>query len=128
MYPTDLRYTKEHEWVRKEGDGTYTVGITHFAQKELGDVVFVEMSKEGTILEAGDELGTVESVKAVSEIFAPAGGTITAVNPAISDDPELVNTDCYGEGWFVKLRTSDGAQPTGLMTAAEYEAYLKEGE
>lgn len=122
-YPTDLKYTKDHEWVRIDGANA-TVGITDYAQKQLGDVVFVELPKVGDTFEAGDAFGTIESVKAVSEVYMPVGGTITAINEALVDDPEQVNTDPYGEGWLITIKTT--ATPTGLMSAAEYESYIAE--
>src|SRR5690625_3010322 len=100
-FPEELKYTKEHEWIRDNGDGTITIGITDFAQSELGDIVFVELEPEGTELEAGDVFGTVEAVKTVSELFSPVTGEILELNEALEDDPELVNTDPYGEvGWL----------------------------
>src|SRR6266566_3763011 len=105
MTPEDNRYAKSHEYVHVEGD-IGTVGITDYAQKELGDVVFVELPKVGTQLEQGDELGSIESVKAVSELFAPASGEVVEVNEALTEKPELVNTDPYGDGWMMKMRLS----------------------
>jgi glycine cleavage system H protein len=122
--PTDLRYTRDHEWVRREQDGTLTVGITHYAQKQLGDVVFVEVHLVGRDVEEQEGFGTIESVKAVSELFVPVSGKLTEANPAIADDPELVNTDPYGEGWIIKLTPSDAKAYDGLMTAKAYEDHL----
>ena len=106
--PEDLQYTKSHEWVRTEGD-TATIGITDHAQDELGDVVFVELPDEGATFDAGESFGTVESVKAVSDLYAPVGGEVVEVNSALENAPEKINEDPYGEGWIVKLRTSDTA-------------------
>jgi glycine cleavage system H protein len=127
-YPSDLRYTKDHEWVRKGSDGVMTVGITKFAANQLGDAVFVELPKVGQTLDEGEAFGTVESVKAVSELFMPMGGEITAVNEGLGDDPELVNTDCYGEGWMVRLRPSDKKEYDNLLTAAKYADWVKQEE
>jgi len=122
MNPEDLLYTKQHEWIRISGD-TGTVGITDYAQKELGDVVFVELPKVGNKLTAGKSLGTVESVKAVSEIFCPASGEVTEVNTSLEGAPETVNADPYGKGWLVRLRIEK--TPTeGLLSAKQYEEYV----
>ncbi len=120
--PEDLKYTKSHEWVRLE-DGTATVGITEHAQDELGDVVFVELPEAGTTFEAGDSFGAVESVKAVSDLYAPVGGEVVEVNEALGDAPEKINEDPYGEGWILKLRTSGEAD---LLSAADYQKVLDE--
>ena len=122
--PEDSRYAKSHEYVHVEGD-IGTVGITDYAQKELGDVVFVELPQVGTQLEAGDELGNIESVKAVSELFSPVSGEVTEINEALADKPELVNTDPYGDGWMIKIRLSDGSEVDELMAADEYEEYIE---
>ncbi|HEX6708972.1 MAG TPA: glycine cleavage system protein GcvH [Rubrobacter sp.] len=120
--PEDLQYTKSHEWVRTEGD-TATIGITDHAQEELGDVVFVELPDEGDTFDAGESFGTVESVKAVSDLYAPVGGEVVEVNSALEDAPEKINEDPYGEGWIVKLRTSGEAD---LLSAEEYEKVVEE--
>ena len=122
--PGDLQYTRTHEWVRREGD-TATVGITDHAQDELGDVVFVELPEEGATFGAGDAFGTIESVKAVSDLYAPVGGEVVEVNPALDDVPEKVNEDPYGDGWIVRLRVSGEGD---LLSAAEYEKVLEEEE
>ncbi|MDQ4126973.1 MAG: glycine cleavage system protein GcvH [Actinomycetota bacterium] len=122
--PGDLQYTKSHEWVRTEGD-TATIGITDHAQDELGDVVFVELPEEGTTFDAGDPFGTVESVKAVSDLYAPVGGEVVEVNSALNDAPEKINEDPYGEGWIMKLRTS-GDSSSDLLSSEEYEKVLQE--
>jgi glycine cleavage system H protein len=123
MYPADFRYTKEHEWIKVDGDSG-TVGITDYAQHELGDVVFVELPKVGTKLNAGQSLGTVESVKAVSEIYCPVGGEVTAVNSALADAPEKLNQDPHGAAWLVKLKLANKSEAQSLMDAAAYEAYI----
>jgi glycine cleavage system H protein len=120
--PEDLQYTKSHEWVRTEGD-TATIGITDHAQDELGDVVFVELPGEGDTFDAGESFGTVESVKAVSDLYAPVGGEVVEVNSALEDAPEKINEDPYGEGWIVKLRTSDKAD---LLSPEQYEEVVAE--
>lgn len=120
--PQDLQYTKSHEWVRVEDD-VATVGITDHAQEELGDVVFVELPEEGDSLSAGDTFGTIESVKAVSDLNAPVGGEVVEVNSALDDSPENVNEDPYGEGWILKIRTSEEAD---LLSAEEYEKVVEE--
>ena len=120
--PGDLQYTKSHEWVRVE-DGVATVGITDHAQDELGDVVFVELPEQGATLAAGDSFGAVESVKAVSDLYAPLGGEVVEVNSSLEDSPEKINEDPYGEGWILKLQVSDQAE---LLSAAEYEKLLEE--
>jgi glycine cleavage system H protein len=120
--PEDLQYTESHEWVRIDGD-TATIGITDHAQDELGDVVFVELPDEGATFDAGESFGTVESVKAVSDLYAPVGGEVVEVNSSLEDAPENINEDPYGEGWIVKLRTSDEAD---LLSPEEYERVVDE--
>jgi glycine cleavage system H protein len=124
MTPEDSRYAKSHEYVHVEGE-VGTVGITDYAQKELGDVVFVELPQVGTQLEAGDELGSIESVKAVSELFAPVSGEVVEINETLADKPELVNTDPYGDGWMIRIRISDTTELDDLMNAEEYEEYCE---
>ena len=119
QFPDDLRYTKDHEWVRLDGD-LATVGVTDYAQGELGDIVFVEIEPVGTEVEAEGSFGSVEAVKTVSELFAPVAGTIEAINDGLEDAPESVNADPYGDGWMVKLRPSNAADVDGLMSADEY--------
>jgi len=121
--PADLKYTKEHEWVKVEGN-IATVGITDFAQGELGDVVFVEIETEGEELNKEEVFGTIEAVKTVSDMFMPISGTVTEVNPALEDTPEVVNTDAYGEGWMVKIEISDASELDDLLSAADYEAQI----
>ena len=123
MVPENLRYTKEHEWLLVEGD-TGTVGITDHAQEELGDIVYVDLPRVGTQLTQAAPLGSVESVKAVSEIYCPASGEVTETNGALADAPEKLNEDPYGAGWLVRIKLSDPAQTAGLMSAADYQAYV----
>ncbi len=118
-YPTDRRYSKEHEWVLVDG-GSCKIGITDFAQSELGDIVFVEMPEDGKEVAAGDVIGTIESVKAVSEIFAPVSGKVTAGNAALTDQPELVNQEPHGGGWYCEIELSNPDEVDGLMDAAAY--------
>ena len=120
MIPEDLRYTAEHEWLAPSGDGTFKVGITHFAQDSLGDIVFVQLPAAGDAFEAGGSLGEVESTKSVSEIYAPISGEIVAVNPALEGAPELINSDPYGEGWLVELKATDPAAVDALLDAKAY--------
>ena len=120
-YPTDRKYTKEHEWITADG----TVGITNYAQDSLGDIVFVELPKVGTEITAGKPFGTVESVKAVSDLNAPASGTVTAVNEDLSTSPEKVNKDAHG-AWMVKIKVKDPAELNALLSAADYEKFVSE--
>jgi glycine cleavage system H protein len=120
-FPATLRYTKDHEWVSIEGN-VATIGITDFAQRELGDIVYVEVDTIGKNLEAGAVFGTVEAVKTVSDLFLPVSGTITELNPALANSPESVNTDPYGEGWMVKMTVNNPADVEALLDAAAYEA------
>lgn len=117
--PGNLKYTKEHEWVKIEGD-VATVGITDFAQGELGDVVFVEIETQGETMDSGETLGTIEAVKTVSDIFMPVSGEITEVNEKLEEKPEIVNSDPYGEGWMVKIKMSDASEADNLMSADDY--------
>jgi glycine cleavage system H protein len=126
MVPGDLHYTKDHEWVRVEGDEA-TVGITDFAAHQLGDVVFVELPAVGRSLAQHATFGVVESVKAVSDLFAPLSGEVIAVNDALGGQPELVNTDAYGEGWMLRIKVADATQLDGLLDAAAYEQLTAEG-
>lgn len=123
--PKELKYTKEHEWVKIEGK-IVTIGITDYAQDQLGDVVMVELPEEGSLLTKEDSFGVVESVKSVSDIFAPVTGKVVEVNDPLFDSPGIVNEDCYAEGWFLKVEVSNLAELDDLMTAKEYEAFLKE--
>ena len=127
MYPSDYRYTKEHEWIKVAGD-TGTIGITDYAQHELGDVVFAELPAAGTKVTAGQVFGTVESVKAVSEIFSPVSGEVVEANSALSGTPETVNSDPHGAGWLIKVKLSNPAEVSGLMDAAAYQAFVSEKE
>lgn len=126
-YPANYRYTKEHEWVDVQG-GVAAIGITDYAQHELGDVVFVELPKVGAKLETGKMFGTVESVKAVSDIYAPASGEVTEANEALHDTPEKINSDPHGAGWLIKVKLSNPAEISGLMDAAAYEAYIAQSK
>lgn len=121
--PADLKYTKDHEWVKVDGD-VITVGITDFAQGELGDIVYVEVETLDETLEAEEVFGTVEAVKTVSDLFLPVSGEIIEFNEALEDAPELVNSDAYGEGWMIKVKCSDVSQLDGLMTAEDYKALI----
>jgi glycine cleavage system H protein len=123
MYPENFRYTKEHEWVLVEGD-TATIGITDHAQHELGDIVYVDLPKVGAHLEKGKTLGSVESVKAVSDVYAPISGEVTEANALLADAPEKLNEDPHGAAWLVKLKLSAPAEVESLMTAADYQAYV----
>ncbi|HTA72398.1 MAG TPA: glycine cleavage system protein GcvH [Bryobacteraceae bacterium] len=123
MYPTNFRYTKEHEWVHVEGD-IALVGITDHAQKELGDIVYVDLPKVGARLEQGKTLGSVESVKAVSDIFAPVSGEVTAINDALSTTPEKLNEDPHGAAWLVKIKLSAPDEVTRLLSAEDYQKYV----
>jgi glycine cleavage system H protein len=124
-YPEDLKYTEEHEWILIE-DAVVTVGITDFAQDALGDVVFVELPEEGTTIEAGKSFGVVESVKAVSDIYAPVSGEVVSVNEELPDTPELVNTSPYEDGWMIKIKVSDTAELDGLLDVDGYKAFVEE--
>lgn len=126
MVPADLRYTKEHEWVRLEGD-VATVGITQFAADQLGDIVFVELPAAGRTLAAHAAFGVVESVKAVSDLYAPLAGEVVEANGALGGTPELVNADPYGDGWMLRLRVADPAAVAALLDAAAYERLVAEG-
>ena len=122
-FPANLRYTKDHEWISLEGN-VATIGITDYAQQELGDIVYVEVDTIGKTLEAGAVFGTVEAVKTVSDLFLPVSGTITELNPALNNAPELVNSDPYGEGWMVKMTVTNPAEVEALMNASAYEAVV----
>ena len=124
MYPDDFYYTKDHEWIQVKGDRA-TVGITEFAQKQLGDVVYVELPEVGTKLEFHQSLGVVESVKAVSDVYSPISGEVIERNKGLNDSPELVNQDPHGKGWFIRLKLKDEAELEKLMTASEYEKFIE---
>jgi glycine cleavage system H protein len=123
-FPENLRYTKDHEWIRIEGSDVAVIGITDFAQQELGDIVYVEIETVGQTLTAETVFGTVEAVKTVSDLYLPVDGTITEVNPALTSSPELVNSDPYGEGWMVKIKLSNPGDVEKLMDAAGYQAIV----
>lgn len=124
-YPKGLRYSREHEWVMVEGDDTGVIGISDFAQNELGDVVYVEAPELGEKISKDDPFGAVESVKAVSDLYAPVSGTVVEVNDALPETPELINEDPYGEGWIIKVNLSDVDELDDLMNAEEYEEYCE---
>ena len=121
--PADLLYTKDHEWLRVEGDFGY-IGVTDFAQGELGDIVFIEIETQGETLATEEVFGTIEAVKTVSDMFMPVSGEIIEVNPAIESSPELVNKDPYGEGWMIKIRMTDPSESAGLLSAEAYKALV----
>jgi glycine cleavage system H protein len=122
--PEDLHYSKDHEWVRVDGDQAI-IGITDYAQNSLGDVVYVELPKAGEEFAANEPFGSVESVKAVSEVFTPIAGTVVKLNEALADEPESVNSDPYGEGWMIRLKLAKAGEVDSLLTAAEYEDFTK---
>lgn len=124
-FPEELLYTREHEWIRVEDDGA-VVGITDYAQRELGDVVFVELPKAGDGFEAEKAFGSVESVKAVSEVYCPIGGTVTAVNEMLIDSPEIINNDPYGEGWMIRITIGNRSELENLLSPKEYKEYVEE--
>lgn len=123
-FPEELRYSKEHEWVRSTGD-TYLIGISDFAQEQLGDIVFIELPEAGATFSAGDEFGTVESVKAASELYMPVDGEVIRINPELEDSPEIVNSNPYDEGWMLEIKPGDAAQLDALMAAPTYQEMLK---
>ncbi|MER5524228.1 glycine cleavage system protein GcvH [Streptomyces sp. NPDC002677] len=124
MYPSDFKYTREHEWIRMNG-GSAEIGITEFAQKQLGDIVFVEVPTVGRTIDAGQEFGTLESVKAVTEVYMPVGGKVIEVNELLNSEPELINEDPHGEAWLIKIQVSDKKALDGLMSAEKYEEYVR---
>jgi glycine cleavage system H protein len=127
MYPSEYLYSKEHEWIQVQDD-VCVLGITEYAQQELGEVVYVELPEVGQVFDATDEIGTIESVKAVAEVYTPVAGEIVEVNDAVVDDPELLNEDPHTDGWLVKIRFSSAADLKSLMNAEQYEEYAKSGE
>jgi len=124
--PGDLLFTKDHEWLRREEDGSVTIGITDHAQSALGDLVYVELPEVGQDVEDGGEMAVVESVKAASDVYAPIGGSIAAINEDLADSPEAINADPYGDGWIVRLDPSDGVDESALMTPADYQQFIDE--
>ena len=122
--PTELRYAKSHEWVRIEEDGSLVVGISDHAQDQLGDVVYVELPEIGQVLSVGDEAGVVESVKAASDVYSPVSGEVIETNPLLEDDPEMINTQPYEDGWFYKLKPSDNVELDDLMTSDSYHEFI----
>lgn len=127
MYPSDYLYSKEHEWVSVQND-ICVLGITEFAQQELGEVVYVELPEAGQVFNTNDEIGTIESVKAVAEVYTPVAGEIVEINDSVVDDPELLNEDPHTEGWLVKIRFSSAADLKSLMSSEQYEEYVKSGD
>lgn len=125
-HPSDRRYSNEHEWVMVDGD-IAAIGISDFAQDQLGEVVYVDLPSEGDTVSAGDSFGEIESVKSVSELFAPVSGEIVAVNDALSDAPETVNSDPHGDGWMIKVKMDDASEADALMSAEEYDTFITEG-
>lgn len=123
--PDNLKYTKDHEWIKLE-DGIATIGITNYAQEQLGDIVYVELPDEGDFFNKDETFGTVESVKSVSDCYAPVSGRVVETNDLLSDNPETINQDCYGEGWMVRLELEDESVLNDLMSSEEYEKYIKE--
>lgn len=124
MYPNDFRYTKEHEWIKIEG-GEAVVGVTDFAQKQLGDIIYVELPEVGKALEVHQAVGVIESVKSVSDVYSPVAGEVVAVNEELNEAADLVNKDPHGKGWIVRLKVRDKAAVEALMTASDYEKYLE---
>lgn len=124
-FPTNVKYTNEHEWIRLEGEEAY-VGITDYAQTQLGDIVFVDVPTEGETLEKGETFGSIEVVKTVSDLFLPVGGEILEVNPALEENPELVNKDPYGEGWIIKIKPTDVSEAEELLDAEAYKKLINE--
>lgn len=122
-FPSELKYTKDHEWVKVEGNEA-TIGITDFAQRELGDIVYIDINSVGTEVAKEEVFGTVEAVKTVSDLFMPVTGTVLEINAALNDNPELVNSDPYGQGWMVKVAVADASQVEGLLTADAYKALV----
>jgi len=127
MYPEDLRYTAEHEWVRSGADGSVRIGITHYAQDSLGDIVYVSSPAVGEIVSGGDTCGEVESTKSVSDIYAPLSGEVIARNEALDANPELMNSDPYGDGWLIEVRPADAADLDSLLTASAYRELVEKG-
>jgi len=125
--PKELRYSREHEWVAVD-DGIATIGITDFAQEQLGDIVYVELPEVGTAVTKDDKFGVVESVKAVSDVYSPVTGTVVTVNTGLPNSPETVNEEPYGDGWMIRVEMSDAEELNDLMTAAEYEKFIEEAE
>ncbi|MEX0444880.1 glycine cleavage system protein GcvH [Xenorhabdus sp. SGI246] len=126
--PTELKYTESHEWIRSEGNGEYTVGITEHAQQLLGDMVFVDLPEIGAVINSGDDCAVVESVKAASDIYAPLSGEVISINPALEGSPELVNSEPYNEGWLFRIKVTDESELTNLLDAESYRSLLEEEE
>jgi glycine cleavage system H protein len=126
VYPEDLKYTQEHEWVKAEDDAPARVGITDYAQDQLGDIVYVQLPEVGSTVRAGDPCGELESTKSVSDLYAPVNGTVVAINESLADQPDLVNTDPYGEGWLLDIEVEDPDEIEALMDAETYEGQLEQ--
>jgi glycine cleavage system H protein len=124
--PGDLLYTKDHEWLRREDDGSVTIGITDHAQSALGDLVYVELPEVGQDVDEGGDMAVVESVKAASDVYAPIGGSVAAVNDNLADDPENINSDPYGDGWIVRLQPADAIDESALMVPDDYQQFIDE--
>lgn len=124
--PGDLLFSEEHEWLRREDDGSVTIGITDHAQSALGDLVYVELPEVGADVDAGGDMAVVESVKAASDVYAPIGGNIVAVNESLADDPETINTDPYGDGWILRMQPSESIDESSLMSPDDYQKFLDE--
>ena len=122
-FPDNIKYTREHEWIRLEGETAY-VGITDFAQEELGEIVYVDITSQGESIGQGETFGTIEAVKTVSDLFMPVGGTVEEINPALEDQPELVNQEPYGQGWLIKITVSDAQEIEQLLSADQYKALI----
>jgi glycine cleavage system H protein len=127
MIPEELHYYKDHEWVRVEADGVAVIGITHFAQEELGDVVYVDLPEPGAEIQQFEKIGEIESVKAVNDLFTPVGGKIIETNARLKNEPELANNEPYGDGWMLRVTMRDAAEIENLMDASAYEGFLKDG-
>jgi len=124
--PSNLKYTKDHEWIKDEGNGMATVGVTDFAQTQLGDIVFIEIETQGETLAKEEVFGTIEAVKTVSDMFMPVGGEVVEVNPKVTEQPDIVNKDPYGEGWMIKIKMSNPAEMNDLLNAEQYKGIINE--
>lgn len=124
--PSNLKYTKDHEWIKDEGNGMATVGVTDFAQSQLGDIVFIEIETQGETLAKEEVFGTIEAVKTVSDMFMPVGGEVVEVNPKVTEQPDIVNKDPYGEGWMIKIKMSNPAEMNDLLNAEQYKGIINE--
>lgn len=127
-FPDDLKYTKEHEWVKVQADGVALIGITDYAQDQLGDIVYLELPEEGETIVQGEPFGVVESVKAVSDLYAAISGTVAEINDPLAENPETLNEDCYEEGWLIKVKMNNPEELKNLLTHEQYQAHIKEPE